>query len=119
MKHHQQQNHHQEPVSDQYNVNLHFDSITQEAGRKAVLIISVAEKSGTPVRDFELVHDKLMHLIIVGEDLSYFAHDHPTFIGANANFTINHTFPESGTYKLWIDFKPRGGNQTLVTFIVN
>jgi hypothetical protein len=116
-EHHQQQNHHQEPISNQYSVNLHFDSIVPEAGRKTMLTITVKEKSGTPVREFELVHDKLMHLIIVGQDLSYFAHVHPTLAGTNGNFTINHIFPESGTYKLWADFKPKGGKQTLVTFI--
>ena len=115
----QQQNHHQEPVSNQYTVNLHFDSIVPEAGRNTVLTISVAEKSGTPVREFELVHDKLMHLIIVGEDLSYFAHIHPTLIDADGNFTIDHIFPESGIYKLWVDFKPKGGKQTLVTFLAD
>lgn len=118
-QHYQQQNHHQEPISNQYNVNLHFDSIVPEARRKTVLTISVAEKPGTPVRDFELVHDKLMHLIIVGEDLSYFAHIHPTLAGTDGNFTVNHVFPESGTYKLWVDFKPKGGKQTLVTFLAD
>ena len=116
---HQQQNHHQELPSSQYNVNLHFDSIIPEAGRKTMLTISVAEKSGTPIRDFELVHDKLLHLIIVGEDLSYFAHVHPTLTGADGNFTIDHMFAESGKYKLWVDFKPKGGKQTLVTFIAD
>jgi hypothetical protein len=28
-------------------------------------------------------------------------------------------FPESGTYKLWVDLKPKGGKQTLVTFIAD
>jgi hypothetical protein len=28
-------------------------------------------------------------------------------------------FPESGTYKLWFDLKPKGGKQTLVTFIAD
>ena len=76
MKHnqHQQQNHHQEPLSNKYSVNLHFDSIVPEAGRKTMLNISVTEQSRTPVREFEFVHDKLMHLIIVGEDLSYCAY---------------------------------------------
>jgi hypothetical protein len=67
---HQHQNH-QEPISHQYSVKLHFDSVVPEAGRKTMLTISAAEKSGTPIREFELVHDKLMHLIIVGQDLSY------------------------------------------------
>jgi hypothetical protein len=118
-QHSQQQNHHEEPISNQYNVNLHFDSIVPEARRKTVLTISVTEKSGTPVREFELVHDKLLHLIIVGEDLSYFAHVHPTLAGTDGNLTINHIFPKSGTYKLWTDFKPKGGKQTLVTFIAD
>jgi hypothetical protein len=118
-QHSQQQNHHEEPISNQYNVNLHFDSIVPETKRITMLTISVAEKSGIPVREFELVHDKLLHLIIVGEDLSYFAHVHPTLAGADGNFAINHIFPESGTYKLWVDFKPKGGKQTLVTFITD
>jgi hypothetical protein len=118
-QHHQQQNHHQEPIANQYNVNLYFDSTVPEAGRKIMLTISVAEKSGSPIKDFELVHDKLLHLIIVGEDLSYFAHVHPILAGADGKFTIAHIFPESGTYKLWVDFKPKGGKQTLVPFIAD
>jgi hypothetical protein len=121
MKHnqHQQQNHHQEPLSNKFSVNLHFDSIVPEAGRKTMLNISVTEQPGIPVREFEFIHDKLMHLIIVGEDLSYFAHIHPTLAGTEGNFNILHTFPESGKYKLWVDFKPKGGNQTLVTFVAD
>jgi hypothetical protein len=76
---HQQQHHHQlQPISNHYNVNLQYDSITPEAGRQTKLILSVTEqRSGEPITEFELLHDKLMHLIIVGEDLSYFAHIHP------------------------------------------
>ena len=78
-QHQQQQHHHQQlPISNHYNVNLQYDSITPEAGRQTKLILSVTEqKSGDPIREFELVHDKLMHLIIVDQDLSYFAHIHP------------------------------------------
>ena len=57
-----------------------------------------------------------MHLIVVGEDLSYFAHIHPTFEDENNAFTIFHTFPEAGKYKIWIDFKPKDGSQTLAAF---
>jgi len=108
MEHDQhQQNHHQEPTSNMYSVDLHFDSIVPEAGRKSMLNISVKEKSGTPVKEFELIHDKLMHLIIVGEDLSYFAHIHPTLAATEGNFIINHIFPDSGTYKLWVDLSQK------------
>jgi plastocyanin len=79
------------------------------------------QKLGDPIKEFELVHDKLMHVIIVAEDLSYFAHIHPAIkdINADSTFTISHTFPEAGKYKLWIDFKPKRGNQTLAAFKFN
>ena len=37
----------------------------------------------------------------------------------DTTFTVSHTFPESGKYKLWVDFKPEGGNQTLAAFKFN
>jgi hypothetical protein len=79
------------------------------------------QKLDEPIKEFELVHDKLMHVIIVGEDLSYFAHIHPTIVSDtnDSTFTVSHTFPESGKYKLWVDFKPKGENQTLATFKFN
>jgi len=69
----------------------------------------------------EVLHDKLMHVIIVAEDLSYFVHIHPEIkdIDDNTRFTISHTFPESSKYKLWVDFKPKDGNQTLAAFKFN
>jgi hypothetical protein len=124
-KHKQEHQHHQLPVSEHYNVNIRFDPITPEAGKPTELVLTLTDqKLGDPINEFELIHDKLLHLIIVGEDLSYFAHVHPTIRhgndgDGNTTFAISHTFPESGKYKLWIDFKPRGGNQTLAAFKLN
>ena len=91
--------HDQMPSSVCYNLNFRFDPITPEAGEPTELILSITDqKLGDPIKKFELVHDKLMHVIIVGEDLSYFAYIHPT---ANDDiFTISHILPESGNYKL-------------------
>jgi hypothetical protein len=115
----QHRQHHEEPISNQYIVDLQYDSIVPEAGRQAKLTISVTEQTGAPVQEYEPVHDKLMHLIIVGEDVSYFAHIHPRLEDRGENFIIFHEFPESGRYKMWVDFKPKGGNQTLLTFMVD
>src|SRR5918996_183309 len=37
----------------------------------------------------------------------------------SVNLHFDSIVPESGTYKLWVDFKPKGGKQTLVTFIAD
>jgi hypothetical protein len=62
-----------------------------------------------------------MHVIIVAEDLSYFAHVHPIMATYTygTTFTIYHTFPKSGKYKFWVDFKPKGGNQMLLALKFN
>jgi hypothetical protein len=115
----QQQQHHQTP-SINYNLNLLYDPITPKARKPTKLILSVTEqRSGNPITEFEVLHDKLMHLIIVSEDLSYFAHIHPRLEHNSESFTISHIFPEAGKYKLWVDFKPKGGSQTLIAFMMN
>ena len=119
MEHSQHRQYRQEHVSNWYSVELRYDSSVPEAGRPTKLTISVTEKSGTLVREFEPIHDKLMHLIIVGEDLSYFAHIHPVLENNGESFTIVHTYPEAGKYKLWVDFKPKGGNQNILDFRVD
>jgi hypothetical protein len=112
-----QKQHHQQPELSNYDVDLQYDPITPEARKSTKMIISIRDqKSGYPLREYELVHDKLMHLIIVSEDLSYFDHIHPTFEDTAESFTISHKFPQAGIYKLWIDFKPKGGDRTLVAF---
>jgi hypothetical protein len=54
---------HQQPVSNNYNVNLQYDPIPPEAGKTEKLILSLT--------GYNVVHDKVMHLIIVREYLSH------------------------------------------------
>jgi hypothetical protein len=101
-----------------YNVNVQFDPATPQAGKPTRLILVVTEqKIGEPIKDFDVIHDKLMHLIIVNkEDLSHFAHIHPKLDRETGIFHIAHTFAKAGKYKMWIDAKPKGGMQILAAF---
>jgi hypothetical protein len=65
-------------------------------------------KTGKPVHDFELVHEKLMHLFVVSSDLEYFAHIHPQ------EGKIDLDLPKPGTYKLLADFYPKGGTPQFI-----
>ena len=50
------------------------------AGRDVIFDFRVLDpKNGKPVRQFEIVHEKLFHLFVVSQDLEYFAHVHPEF----------------------------------------
>ena len=109
------------PESINYNVNVQFDPATPQAGKQTRLSLVVTEqKVGEPIKQFDIIHDKLMHLIIVNkEDLSHFAHIHPKLDSETGIFHIEHTFAKAGKYKMWIDAKPKGGMQTLTAFTFN
>jgi hypothetical protein len=110
------------PEMTNYNVNVQFDPPTpQAAGKPTHLNLIVTEqKVGVPIKQFDIIHDKLMHLIIVNsEDLSHFAHIHPKLDGETGVFHITHTFSKAGKYKMWIDAKPKGGVQILTAFAFN
>ena len=104
-----------------YNVNVQFDPATPQAGKPTHLSLIVTEqKVGEPIREFDIIHDKLLHLVIVNrEDLSYFAHIHPKLDKETGIFHIAHTFSKAGKYKMWIDVKPKDGMQILTAFAFN
>ena len=100
-----------------YTVNIQFDPPVPQAGKPTHLSLVVTEqKVGEPIKQFDIIHDKLMHLIIVNkEDLSHFAHIHPKLDRETGIFHIAHTFAKAGKYKMWIDVKPKDGMQQILT----
>ncbi len=67
---------------------------------------------GEPVREFEIVHTKRMHLIVVRRDLTGFQHLHPR-LDANGTWHTRLRIPEAGSYRVFADFKHKGETQTL------
>jgi len=66
------------------------------------------------VTDFDLVHERLMHLFLVRRDLGYFAHEHPDLVAPGV-FRLRHRFLAPGEWRLFADVAPRdAGGQILV-----
>jgi hypothetical protein len=63
--------------------------------------------TGKAVKKFEVVHEKLMHLFVVSENLEYFAHLHPV-LQSDGTFLLPLTLPYGGMYRLLADFYPAG-----------
>lgn len=81
------------------------------AGAPASWTLTILDAaSGKPVEKLDTVHEKLMHLIVVSSDLSWFNHLHPRYEG-NGRFTISTTLPRPGSYKLYADYTPNGKMQ--------
>ena len=82
-----------------------------KAGEDTEIRIRIQNNEGRPVNEFDIEHEKLLHLIVVSKDMSYFNHIHPEYVG-NGEFVITNRFPSGGTYKLIADFVPTGGTKT-------
>jgi len=76
-------------------------------GGVASLTLRAAAPDGAPVSHFELVHEKLIHLFVVSENLEFFEHIHPSLENDNA-FHIRTRLDHSGMYRMLADYYPSG-----------
>jgi hypothetical protein len=83
------------------------------AGADVDLAFRMATPDGGAVDYLAVVHEKLLHLLMVSDDLSWFAHEHPA-LQPDGSFTLRTRFPHGGAYTLFHDFTPaRAGMQVV------
>ena len=85
-----------------------------KAAQPATLRLMIHEASGAMVKDFDVVHEQKVHLIIVREGLDQFAHVHPQ-IDPTGNMSTVFNFPTGGNYRLYADYQPAGKGQAVAT----
>ncbi len=69
------------------------------------LAITVKHPNGTAIENFDIFQEKLMHLIVVSDDLQSFTHLHPIYKN-KGRFELTANFPQPGSYTLFSDYKP-------------
>ena len=75
----------------------------------------VKNDKGEVLKNYQTVHEKIMHLIVVRKDLQNFQHLHPDFNGETGEFNVEITFVTDGAYRIFPDFTPAYENpQNLV-----
>lgn len=95
-------------------IELTSDLSTVQAGEWAELRFLVLNEDGEVMKEFERVHEKLMHLIVVREDLTQFQHLHPELDEESGEFSVNLSFEEAGPYMIYADFMPEHLSQTVL-----
>ncbi|MWC29425.1 hypothetical protein [Paenibacillus sp. MMS18-CY102] len=75
------------------------------SGTDIALSLQVRDRAGKPVQTFTEDMTKLMHLMVVSEDLSSFTHIHPDYVG-NGLFKVTANFPFGGDFLLIQEFMP-------------
>lgn len=100
-----------------YGVSL-FPQENFVPGKKAGLKFKVFnESTGELIKEFDLNQEKIMHLVIIGENFDYFDHVHPDL--NNGVFSIDYVFPKYGKYRIYADFMPKGSGEQYRAFQVN
>ncbi|MDQ6708404.1 MAG: hypothetical protein M3Z85_20795, partial [Acidobacteriota bacterium] len=106
------------PAPVEYPMRVAIDPPAIPAGQPLGIDFRVEDpKTGAPVKDFQIVHEKYFHLFSIRSDLEFFAHEHPV-LGPDGVFRHHMSFPRPGHYKLIGDFYPSGGTPQLVSKIV-
>jgi hypothetical protein len=84
--------------------------------RNAELSFRIVDEAGTTVQDFDVEHERRMHLIVVRRDFANFQHLHPKQLG-DGSWAVDADLREGGTYRVFADFATAGEALTLATDI--
>lgn len=92
-------------------IHLEADPASIIAGTPATLTVRIEDGNGRPLQRLAVHHERILHVVIVGEDLNVFAHIHPEDIGPvttamvnKATFPVRYVFPKGGRYLIGFDF---------------
>ncbi|MEK7532795.1 MAG: hypothetical protein AAB579_04340 [Patescibacteria group bacterium] len=86
-----------EMVSDLYNI---------QPAQVTKVAYKIKDEQGNILKDFDVVHERIMHVIVVRKDLQYFQHLHPEFDKTTGEFFLPVTFATDGEYRMFADFTP-------------
>ena len=93
-------------------LRLELDRSQLPQGAASEFSFRIRSADDRPVSDFEVEHDKRMHLIVVRRDLTGFQHLHPT-MSEDGTWSIRVNLPQAGSYRVFADFNHQGENETL------
>jgi hypothetical protein len=77
------------------------------------------KRENVPVTEFDVAHEKPMHLIIARKDLGVYAKEHPVLQRDGIFILRNFRFPTSGEYRIFADVAPRGAGNQILGGVIN
>jgi P-type Cu+ transporter len=102
-------------LDDEYQPVVSMEPSSVEAGQPVSLTLRMFQPDGqTPLVSFDEVHTKLLHLILVSQDLSQFLHVHPEYQGEGVFVLDDLTLPSDDNYTVFADFTPTNRTQEVV-----
>ena len=102
-------------TGEEYVATIEIEPKHITTGSPTTIVFSLKDRRGRPITDLTIMHDRLIHVVIAGQDFSVFAHIHPQDFGPitpemkkTARYHVRFTFPKAGRYIIGIDFAVKG-----------
>ena len=103
------------PEPTEYHMDVDLTPRAIAPGSPMNMVFSIFDPwKGRPVTKYQVVHTKLFHMFVVGQDLTYFLHDHPVFHPDGTFHYDNLVVPKPGMYRVIGDFYPDGATPQLI-----
>ena len=101
---------HKMPNAGSLNVALHSEPKLLQAGMSAELTFHLTDAMDEPVGDLLVHHARVLHVLVVSENLQIIGHIHPEDFESRdimaeleGRYTVHFTFPAAGRYILAVD----------------
>ena len=101
---------HKKHSASSLNVMLHTEPQTVQAGASATLTFHLTDAKGEPVTDLMVHHARVLHVLVVSENLQIIGHIHPEdfesrdiMMELEGMYIVHFTFPAAGKYILAVD----------------
>jgi len=78
------------------------------AGDGGTFQFRIADPDGRPATRFTPIHERLLHLIVVNQEMSVYHHVHPT-LAADGTWSVELPTLPAGSYRAIADFQTKGG----------
>ena len=99
-------------ASAQGDLRLELGRDRYEPGAERKVSFTVLGPGGEPFTDYEVEHEREMHMIVVRRDLEGFQHLHPR-LGAGGTWSAAADLRRPGAYRVFADFATPEGSVTL------
>ena len=86
------------------------DAVTLADGVPSTFAFRIEASDGSSVTDFDVLHERRLHLIVLSRNLVDYLHLHPT-MDSNGLWQVAVPPLNPGSYRVYADFQPTGGER--------
>lgn len=86
-------------------ISSNISSLALQPGKPFEYKFQIQDGSNKPITNFQVGHEKIMHVLLIRKDRIGFQHLHPEFDKTSGTFTLkNVVIPQEGSYRIFADF---------------